>query len=71
MLVRCNYWDYITFEKVDKDDKTYYICYTTSRQMPTFEDAIKKIFAPDANKIRTISINTSRPGGLFLCSSIN
>ena len=55
-----NGWDYITFKKEEKNDKIYYIVYTTRRQMSTFEEAVKKIFAPDINKIRTISIDTSR-----------
>jgi hypothetical protein len=64
-----SWWQYITFKKssVSQGGITIYqyICYSTNRQLKTFEDAIRLIFATEADKVRTISIDASRPSGVF------
>lgn len=62
-----NIWDYITFEKKmdNHSQQYYYVCYSTKRQMPTFWEAVTFIFQTDANKVRCISIDTSRTSGPF------
>lgn len=63
-----DYWNYIVFVKMDKEDDIFYVCYSTSRQMSVFEDAVRRIFEPAKDMIRTISIDSSRgsPFPMFL-----
>ena len=65
-------WNYIVFEKIDNEDM-YYVCYTTNRQMVVFEDAVRRLFEPAKDMIRTISIESSRghPFPMFLDKSIS
>jgi energy-coupling factor transporter ATP-binding protein EcfA2 len=66
-------WNYIVFEKHDKDDEIFYVCYVTTRQMEIFEDVVKKLLEPAIDMVRTISIDTSRgaPFPMFLDKTIS
>lgn len=66
-------WNYIVFEKHEKDDDLFYVCYTTNNQMTIFEDAVKRLLEPASGMIRTISIDTSRgaPFPMFLDKMIS
>lgn len=60
------YWHYVTFEKKLSPQNTYYyVCHCSKRQIETFGEAVTKIFKTETGKIRTISIDTSRPSGPF------
>jgi len=61
--------EYITFHKKSTSSGGFpayhYLCYSTNGQLKTFKGAIQLIFKTEADKIRTISIDASRPSGVF------
>lgn len=62
-------FEYITFHKKSVNNGSFttyfYLCYSTNGQLKTFKDALQLIFKTEADKIRTISIDSSRPSGVF------